>query len=153
MHRRIAEYMKQSHSKVGIKVEIEPTDVGGWVSRVGNWDFDMAANGVFQYGDPAIGVARTYISSNIKKGLMFTNTSQYSNPRVDELFAKAAAAPTDDERAALYSEIQKILVEDVPVVWFSQSEYQTLLNTRVRDAIVTGLGAVDSYSEAWLAAK
>ncbi len=153
LDRRIAEYVKQNLSKVGIAIEIESTDIGGWVSRVGNWDFDMAVNGVFQYGDPAIGVARTYISSNIKKGLMFTNTSQYNNPKVDELFAQAALAPTDEERQKLYSEVQQILVEDVPLVWLTDSRYFTYLNKRVNNAITSSLGAVDTYSDAWLSKK
>lgn len=150
MPRRIGEYIKQNLSKVGIAVNLESTDVGGWVTRVGNWDFDMAGNGVFQYGDPAIGVSRTYMGSNIRKGLMFSNTSQYNNPKVDELFTKAAAAPTDAERQKLYTEVQQILVEDVPVLWLADTNYSTLLNKRVHDAVTTGLGAVDTYSEAWL---
>ena len=148
--RRIAEYIKQNLSKVGIVMNLESTDVGGWVSRVGAWDFDMAGNGVFQYGDPAIGVSRTYLSTNINKGVMFSNTSQYNNPKVDELFNAAAAAPTDAERQKLYSEVQNILVEDVPLLWLADTNYSTLSNKRVHNAITTGLGAVGSYSDAWL---
>lgn len=149
LYKRIAEYVKQSFSKVGVKVTIESTDIGGWVTRVGNGDFQMAGNGVFQYGDPAIGVARTYVSTNIKKGLMFSNTSQYRNPEVDALFAKAASAP-EEERQALYTKVQQILVEDVPVLWFCSTSPPTILNTKVHDAIVTGLGFAGSYAEAWL---
>ncbi|MCY1518972.1 Periplasmic dipeptide transport protein [compost metagenome] len=150
MQRRIAEYTKQSLGKVGIVIDIENTDVGGWTTRMGNWDFDMAYNGVFQYGDPAIGVSRTYISSNIKKGLAFSNTSQYNNPKVDELFNAAAAAPSDEARQKLYSEVQRILVEDVPVLWLADTNYSTLLNKRVHNAVTTALGVVDSQSETWL---
>lgn len=148
--RRTAEYIKQNLSKIGVTVNIESTDVGGWTSRVGNWDFDMAANGVFQYGDPAIGVARTYLGSNIKKGLMFSNTSQYDNPKVDELFNAAATAPTDEERQKLYSEVQRILVDDVPVLWLADTKSSTLLNNRVHDAVTTALGVVDTQSDTWL---
>jgi peptide/nickel transport system substrate-binding protein len=150
MPRRIAEYIKQNLAKIGVAVTLENTDVGGWTSRVGNWDFDMGANGVFQYGDPAIGVSRTYLGSNIKKGLMFSNTSQYDNPKVDELFNAAATAATDEERQKLYSEVQRILVEDVPVLWLADTNYSTLLNKRVHNAVTTALGVVDTQSETWL---
>lgn len=150
MPRRIAEYIKQNLSKVGIALNLESTDVGGWVSRVGNWDFQMAGNGVFQYADPAIGVARTYVGSNIRKGVMFSNTSQYNNPKVDELFDLAAKAGDDAQRQEYYSQVQKILAEDVPLVWLVDTNYGTVLNTRVHDAITTGLGVVDTYSGAWL---
>ncbi|OZI29834.1 peptide ABC transporter substrate-binding protein [Bordetella genomosp. 10] len=150
MMRRVAEYIKQCLGKVGIAIEIENVDVGGWTTRMGNWDFDMAYDGVFQYGDPAIGVSRTYVSSNIKKGLPFTNTSQYRNPKVDELFDKAATATSDAERQKLYSEVQQILVEDVPVAWIDDTNYITFLDKRVHNAITTGLGAIDSYADAWM---
>jgi len=150
MQRRMAEYIKQNLAKIGVVVTLENTDVGGWTSRVGNWDFDMGANGVFQYGDPAIGVSRTYLGSNIKKGLMFSNTSQYNNPKLDELFNAAAAAASDDARQKLYSEAQRILVEDVPVLWLADTNYSTLLNKRVHDAVTTALGVVDSQSDTWL---
>ena len=150
MQRRVAEYIKQNLAKIGVAVTLDNTDVGGWTSRVGNWDFDMGSNGVFQYGDPAIGVSRTYLGSNIKKGLMFTNTSQYNNPKVDELFNAAATAATDEERQKLYSEVQRILVEDVPVLWIADTNYSTLLNKRVHDAVTTALGVVDTQSDTWL---
>ncbi|MBY4595752.1 ABC transporter substrate-binding protein [Ottowia caeni] len=148
-YRRQAEYFKMSLAKVGIVVNLESADVGAWVRRVGNHDYHMAGNGVFQYGDPAIGVARTYISSNIKKGLMFSNTSQYSNPKVDELFAKAAEAP-DAERQALYTQIQQQIVEDVPVMWMYDTLGTTFFHKRVNNAYTTGLGYAGSYAEAWL---
>ncbi len=35
---------------------------------------------VFNWGDPVIGVHRTYSSSNIKKGVIWSNTQSYANP-------------------------------------------------------------------------
>lgn len=149
VYRRQAEFIKMQLGKVGITINIEAGDVASWVKRIGNHDFQLGTNGVFQYGDPAIGVARTYLSTNIHKGLMFSNTSQYKNPKVDELFAKAAEA-RDAERQALYSEIQKLLVEDVPVMWVYDVVGTTFFNKNVHDAYTTGLGSAGSYAEAWL---
>ena len=39
----------------------------------------------FNWGDPVIGVHRTYISSNIKKGVIWSNTQNYSNSKVDDI--------------------------------------------------------------------
>jgi len=149
VHRRFAEYLKLSLGRVGIAVNIESADVGTWLKRMGDGDFQMVGNGVFQYGDPAIGVARTYISSNIRKGLAFSNTSQYRNPAVDELFAKAAIAP-EAERQALYSQVQRILVEDAAVAWIYDVAPPVFLSKKVHDAITTALGTSGSYAEAWM---
>lgn len=150
---RLAEYIKQSLGKVGIEVVLESTDAAGWVQRVSNWDYEMTTNFLYQYGDPALGVARTYISDNIRKGVMFSNTMGYDNPEVDRLFAEAAQETDPEKRQALYSAVQKILVEDVPVAWLMEMEFPTLKDTRLKGSTTTAIGVNESYADAWLDMK
>jgi len=152
VYRRIAEYTKASFAKIGVVVNIEAVDFPTWLRRMGNGEFEMLGGALFQYGDPAIGVARSYVSSNIRKGVPFGNTSQYRNPKIDELFARAERAP-DNERGALYAEIQKILVEDVPLLWLWSTEDFTFFNTRVQNVMSNALGPAGSYAEVWLTAQ
>lgn len=149
--RRLAEYTRQALERVGIAIRLETMDAATWVQRVSNWDYQLTFNRLQQGADPAIGVARTYISSNIRKGVMFTNTMGYANPRVDELFAQGASATTEAARAAAYSEVQRILVEDVPVAWLVESRTPTIYNRRVKDLITTALGAYDSLDSTYIA--
>ena len=58
------------------------TDVAGWNQRLAEWDYDMAFTYVYQYGDPALGVTRNYVSSNIAKGSQWNNVVLF-----DESFA------------------------------------------------------------------
>lgn len=52
------------------------------------------------------------------------NFVQYSNPKVDALFDKAAASLDDEEREELFGEIHKLLYEDQPYTWlFFQNSY------------------------------
>ncbi|MEO7057639.1 MAG: ABC transporter substrate-binding protein [Caldimonas sp.] len=147
---RLNEYVRQSLSKVGLRVVIESTDAAGWTQRLANWDFEMLVSYLTQYGDPALGVARTYISSNIKKGVPYTNTSGYSNPRVDQLFAEGASAVKDDDRRRFYSEVQKILVEDVPLAWLIEIKFPTIYNKRVHNLVTTGIGVNESFDIVYL---
>ncbi|MNR39939.1 hypothetical protein D3C85_1581850 [compost metagenome] len=50
----------------------------------------------------------------------------------------------------MYSEVQRILVDDVPVLWLADTKSSTLLNKRVHDAVTTALGVVDTQSDTWL---
>ena len=148
---RLNEYVRQSLAKVGLKVVIESTDPAGWTQRLANWDFEMLVSYLTQYGDPALGVARTYISSNIKKGVPYTNTSGYSNPKVDELFAKAAVAVKDDDRKGYYAEVQKMLVEDVPLAWLIEIKFPTIYNKRVRNLVTTAIGVNETFESVYIA--
>ena len=113
---RLAEYTRQQLAEIGIEATIEPADAGTWAERVAAWDYDMTFSYLYQYGDPAIGVARSYISSNIRNTL-FTNTMGYKNERVDELFDLAASEVDPQKRQEYYSEVQKILTDELPVAW------------------------------------
>lgn len=148
---RLAEYVRQSLGKVGIKAELENTDAANWVQRMSNWEYELSFSYLTQYGDPALGVARTYVSSNIRKGVPYTNSMGYSNPKVDELFAKAAIAVDDKERQLLYSEVQRILVDEVPVAWLVEIQFPTITNKRLKNVVTTAIGVNESFDEVYVA--
>ncbi|WP_025030283.1 ABC transporter substrate-binding protein [Nitratireductor aquibiodomus] len=145
---RTAEYFRQAVAPAGIEVILDSYDIGGWASAISNWDFDLTTNMLYQYGDPALGVARTYISSNIRKGVMFSNTSGYSNPDIDRLFDEAAVETSDARRQELYSEAQRILVEDAPLLWLTEQRYPTIYDARIENLITTSTGVNGNFAAA-----
>lgn len=147
---RWAEAVKQNLGEVGIKVEIVATDVAGWNQKLAEWDYDMAFTYLYQYGDPALGVSRTYISSNIAKGSQWNNVEGYENAKVDELFAKAAVAVTDAERQAIYTEVQKIITDEVPVAWLLELGFPTIHRCNVKDLVTTAIGVNDGFKNVYI---
>lgn len=145
IYQRAAEFIRQSLSRVGIDLQLQGTDIAGWADKCGNWDYSMTQNLVYQLGDPAIGVSRTYITSNIRKGVLFSNTAGYSNPEVDRLFEEAATATSDDKRQELYSAVQKILVEDVPIVWLIEQDYPNFIDKKLKNVITTAIGVHETF--------
>jgi peptide/nickel transport system substrate-binding protein len=147
---RLGEYLRQSLRQIGIAVELESTDAGSWARRVANWEYETTLNFVYQYGDPTLGVERTYVSTNIQK-VTFSNTGGYSNPKVDELFAKARTAVSAEDRQAAFSEVQKILVQEVPQIWLMEMTFPTIHDRRLHNVITTGLGVHSSFDDVFLA--
>jgi ABC-type transport system substrate-binding protein len=145
---RWAEAIKQNFEEVGIKLEIVSTDAAGWTQRVSNFDFDLTFNFLYQFGDPAIGVARSYVSTNIVKGNPFGNVGQYSNPEVDRLFAEAAKAPAE-KRQDLYTQVQKIMADDLPVLWLLELDFPTVSRCNVKDLVTTAIGINDAAKNVW----
>ena len=145
---RWAEAIKQNFADVGINLEIVSTDVPGWTQKVSNFDFDLTFNFLYQYGDPAIGVARSYVTSNIVKGNPFGNVGQYSNPEIDKLFAEAAIAP-NEKRQELYTKVQQILADELPVLWLIEMDFPTVYRCNVKDLVTTAIGVNDSARNVW----
>ncbi|NKB77262.1 MAG: ABC transporter substrate-binding protein [Gammaproteobacteria bacterium] len=130
--KQFAEYMKPQLKKIGINVTVRASaDFPSWAKRISNHDFDMTMDNVFNWGDPVIGVHRTYSSDNIKKGVIWSNTQQYSNPRVDELMTLAGATYDIEERKKYYAEFQQILSDELPIYWLFAAPYHTVSNKKL----------------------
>lgn len=144
MPARACEYIRQALSKIGVAVTLESSDAAGWAQKIANWDYDLNLTWPFQYGDPAIGVTRNYVSSNIRK-VLFANTIGYSNPEVDKLADAAAAEVDEAKRQGFYSQMQKVLVEDAPIAWLVEMEFPTIYDKRLQDLVTTGIGIHESF--------
>lgn len=147
---RLSEYLRQAMRNIGIALDLESTDAGSWARRVGNWEYETTINFVYQFGDPTLGVERTYVSTNIQR-VTFTNTGGYANPRVDELFQQARTSAAADDRQRAFSEVQKILVEDVPQIWLMELAFPTIHDRKVHNVITTGLGVHTSFDDVFIA--
>jgi peptide/nickel transport system substrate-binding protein len=147
---RLAEYTKQSLEQIGFKVEIEAADAGGWAKRTGDFDFDFTFNFTYQYGDPAMGVARHFISTNAVKGSPFVNNQGYNNPKVDELLSKAASATSAAERQKLYTDAQKILVAEVANGFLLEMEFPTFYRKNIHNLVKTAIGLNETFDDVYI---
>ena len=117
INRKVSEYLGQLFLRnLGVEAVIEhPENFNDWMRKVSNWDFQMTIDDVFNWGDPVIGVHRTYLSSNIRKGVIWSNTQGYRNPEVDALLEQAGSELDFEKRYALYEKFQKIIADELPV--------------------------------------
>ena len=150
--KNLAEYLKPQLKKIGIDVTVRASpDFPSWAKRISTWDFDMTWDVVFNWGDPVIGVHRTYLCNNAKNGVIWSNTQQYCNPIVDSVLDLAGKENDQEKRIALYSIAQKILAEDLPVYWTHTLPYHTIYNhTKVGNPPQTIWGASSPLDEVYL---
>ncbi len=153
--RNIAEYLRAAYKKVGVALEVRAApDFPTWAQRVSNFDFDLTMDTVFNWGDPVIGVARTYLSDNIRKGVIWSNTQQYANPAVDDLLVKAAVETDAAQRKALYSTFQKTVVNDVPIFFVNVTPYHAAFSDGLGDLPLSIWGVLSPLDELhWAPAK
>ncbi|HET9494468.1 MAG TPA: ABC transporter substrate-binding protein [Chloroflexia bacterium] len=119
---RLGEVIREQLRQVGINFQLESMDVNAANEKVFiRKDFDMGVASYCNGTDPEIGVRRVYVSNNIGP-ILFSNGAGYKNTRVDQIFNEAAASTDREERARLYAEFQRIVVDDVPYFWIVDSE-------------------------------
>ncbi len=148
---RLAEYTKNELGKLGIQVETQSADMGGWLKAIyTDWSYQITNNFTHNYSDPAIGTQRAFVSSNIRKGASFTNSMGYKNDRVDELFAQAAVEIDTARRKAQLAEVQKILRDELPVIFLVEIAYSHLYNKRVHGLITNGISMYSNWDSVWV---
>jgi peptide/nickel transport system substrate-binding protein len=146
---RLSEYFRTALGHVGIEVVLETTDAGAWAKRIGDWDYETSTNFLSQFGDPTLGVERSYVSTNIKK-ITFTNTGGYANPKVDDLFATARQSGDPAVRAKAFSDVQAILCDEVPQIWLMELAWPTIHEKKLHNVITTAMGPNAGFSGAWI---
>jgi peptide/nickel transport system substrate-binding protein len=148
---RQAEYLKQALAQVGIDVTLRSEDTATWLRRVyTEYDFDINEPFLSQGVDPSYGLNKQYLTSQIRKGVTFVNSSQYSNPTIDKLLIEGMREPDTAKRAAIYKQVQQILAEDSPLVWLIDVDYVSITNRKLHDHTVSPLGTQSAFETAWM---
>lgn len=146
----LAEYIAAQLRKLNIATEVRTSaDFPSWAKRMAERDYDLSIDTVFNWGDPVIGVHRTYLTSNIKPAV-WTNTQNYSNPKVDALLEQAGQEMDLAKRKALYAEFQKIVTDEVPIRFLDLVPYHTLTRSNVGNVPTTIWGPVSPLDEVYL---
>jgi peptide/nickel transport system substrate-binding protein len=78
------------------------------------------------------------------------NNEGYANPKVDDLFATAAAAQKPELRQKLYSDVQKILVDDVALGYLFELEFATFYRKNVHNLVKTSIGLNETFDDVYI---
>ncbi len=142
-----AQAIKKMWGDVGVDLSIESVDRTTATKRMyTDMDIDTFINSYTSFSDPALGMARTWVTSSIKKA--FGNGSGYSNPEVDKLFEDAQKAVGKEARGAIYRKVQVILADDLPVYTLHEHEYYDGISKDVRG--IDDEQFLITWRDAWL---
>jgi peptide/nickel transport system substrate-binding protein len=102
---RTGEVLAGQLARADIRVKLEQIEWGQWLDRVYKQaDYDMTI----------IGHAEGWDEGNYANPKYYY---RYDSPRFQDVFRQAQVTPDDRKRRALYQELQRIMVDEAPVVW------------------------------------
>lgn len=102
--------LQQSLDRIGVRVNVKPTEFTVLQQLLLDKKFDAAFGGWGTGADPDT-------SSNIWATGEGRNFGSYSNPEVDRLYAEARTELDRSRRAEKYARIHELLWEDQPYTW------------------------------------
>lgn len=134
---RAAEIIKDNLREIGIDATVQLFDRSAFIDRVyRQWDFDLALQ-LFTTGpDPVVGITPRYHSKQILKA-PFVNAMGYANSEVDALLDAEAKEMNPARRTAMWRDIQRHLMRDLPALPLYELPSVHLVSARFRD-VVTG---------------
>ena len=147
IYQRTSEYVAQQLEQIGIDVRLDRVDHATWANRVAEFDFDLTINLLEQLGDPAIGPTTFYHTNGIERGNPFGNNGGYSNPGIDALLDSGSVETDPARRQEIYSEVQAILAEDVPVGWLLETLRPVLHVTELENVVTTSRGYFATWAD------
>jgi len=117
--RQVAAIFQEQLRQVGVELELEQFETQTFTQRTRQGQFQLSySNWVGANEDPQF-FQFSYATASIptEANRYFPgNRSRYSNPEVDQLINEATFTFDQDARKVIYSRIQKIVAEDLPMI-------------------------------------
>ena len=110
----------------------------------------MTSSWYIGMADPTLGVQRNTWSKMINKDVPYGNASQYSNPEVDALWEGAQTQADPEKRNEDFHNLQRILVEDSPLIWIMDMDLVAVQRDRVKDLITSPFGIRGGLYDMWV---
>ena len=143
----LAQIIQDNLGAVGIEVKLVPYEANVLSDVMFNKrDFDGGLQAYTTAGDPAIGIAREYITT--PPGHPFTNPTGYSNPKVDALFQAGALTTQLTARKKAYYAVQQLLAQELPTIPLIDRTEIDAANAKLRGLWQSGQ-PYDEWDKVW----
>lgn len=124
----------QFKDNLGVDIKLEPMEAAEFTKLVGSKKYQVAMAGwTADYPDPDNWLPETFGSNG------GGNYTQYSNPKLDDLMKKAAVEQDPKKRLDMWAEAQKMVVDDLPMVFLFNDERFVLVKSYVKGLKTTAI--------------
>jgi peptide/nickel transport system substrate-binding protein len=138
-----AEIAQQHLKAVGIEVKLAEAPVATIIEKMRKGEMDASLYNWTYGGSPDPDPSVTLRSNGAN------NWSHYANPKVDALIDAGLREPDPAKRKPVYSEIQKIVADDVPFLYLMFWNWYTIFTKRVKGLPRTAFNGPQLYRKAY----
>lgn len=143
------EQLQARVKEVGFDVQLSLLDLSSWYAALAADEYELVSAPYTKVGPDVLRIL--YHSSGIipAPSGYFANHAKVSDPALDELLTRAAQVTDADERAELYEEAQRIVLEGFHILPLYDQQNHFLLRAEV-DGVRTLAVSTPTFAEAWL---
>ena len=123
--------------KLGISVRMKSFEWGTYYEDISKGNFQLATMRFVGIWDPDQYRLAFHSEQVPPKG---ANRAFYINPQLDKLLEQGQQIETIEQRVQLYKQVQKIVIEDMPVLPLWYDQYVAVVNKRIKNFVPSPLG-------------
>ena len=131
--KKIGEILQQFCAKVNVKVNIHQASWGTFSEIGASGNADAIGMSWTWFPDPYFYLNKMFHEESLGT---LGNGQQFNIPEVNELLDKAVEVSDQEERAKLYKEALKLIVEQYPQIDYCLANINTGLNKKVQNYVV-----------------
>ncbi|GGM26215.1 ABC transporter substrate-binding protein [Promicromonospora citrea] len=135
----------------GFEVRLHPLDLSSWYETLAQNDYDLVSAPYTKVGPDVLRILYHSASIEPAPSGYFANLAQVDDPELDDLLARAASTSRDDERASLYEQAQRIILEGYHILPLYDQQNHFLHSSSVRGLRAMPTVSTPTFAEAWLA--
>lgn len=139
-----AEMVKQYLRPLGIRLDLQALEPTVFYSRLNAHEFEATVVGWMGFVDPD-----QYLT-DIFRSTGAYNQQQYNNAEVDRLIAEGATVVERDQRRPIYTEAQRLIAEDAPMVFLYMNPHTSAWTDHLHGYRVHPTGSMLFLREATL---
>ncbi|MET1053035.1 MAG: ABC transporter substrate-binding protein [Mycetocola sp.] len=144
------EQIQATAKEAGFDVSISLLDLSAWYTALGANEYDIVSAPYTKLGPDVLRIL--FHSSGITPAPSgyFANHAQVSIPTLDELLTRASEVTDADERAQLYADAQRLILEGYYVLPLYDQQNHFLLGPAVSGARALPTVSTPTFYDAWL---
>jgi len=135
------EQIQAGAKQLGIEVVLSPLDLSSWYGALAANDYDLVSAPYTKVGPDVLRILYDTAGITPAPSGYFANLAQLSDPELDQLLTDAAQTSDPDERADLYEQAQRIVLESYTVLPLYDQQNHYLVRSSV-----TGVRALPPVS-------
>jgi peptide/nickel transport system substrate-binding protein len=126
--------VRDAAAKVGIAFEVAPMEVGAMVQRLRACDYEAIYMRVLLTDLDPVGNLDFWVSHGEGHPWNIASKTPATEweARIDQLMAQQASTTDREQRRALFAEVQKVMAENSPVLYFAAPRLYAAHSTRVQ---------------------
>jgi oligopeptide transport system substrate-binding protein len=139
VYSELASFIAKELEAIGLTIKVEVVQKGLLLEQTAKSQAPFfRASWIADYPD-----AENYLSVFYSKNPAPPNYTRYNNPRYDELYEKALSVTDDSAKYDIYREMDRMIINDAPVVPLWYDEVIHLVQPNVRNFTPNGLNILE----------